>query len=253
MLRLRNEATFALGELCNVRSGRLRIGANESISLHFLPRLAEAFLKQYPSVSIEVKCERSASLLANLKDRNLEVALLSFRPKDKDLDAKIVAQDELVLITHPSHPSVGKRNVRIRDLSVEPLLGMDVSEPSPWHQKVADALVPFNTPLNLRIENAPIETIKKMVALGLGIAFVPLMSVGEERERGELAVIDVEDFHQERSVWLVRRRAVQSHAAKAFVEVAVRFGASAIPVRGLPQQETPDTKAARKVLMVRRG
>ena len=43
----------------------------------------------------------------------------------------------------------------------------------------------------------------------LGVGFVPLMSVKEEKARGELAVVDVEGFHLERSVWLVRRRAVR--------------------------------------------
>jgi hypothetical protein len=34
----------------------------------------------------------------------------------------------------------------------------------------------------------------------------------------------VEGLHLERSVWLVRRRAVQSPAAKAFMQCAVQFG-----------------------------
>jgi DNA-binding transcriptional LysR family regulator len=63
-----------------------------------------------------------------------------------------------------------------------------------------------------------------MVVIGLGIGFVPLMSVREEKENGELAVIEVDGFRLERSVWLVRRRAVQSPAAKAFLRTVVAFG-----------------------------
>jgi LysR substrate binding domain len=101
---------------------------------------------------------------------------------------------------------------------------MDVSEPSPWHKKIADAFLQSNAPLHLSVENAPVETIKKMVAIGLGVGFVPLISVREEKAQGELAIVDVEGFHLERSVWLVRRRAVQSPSAKAFMQTAVAFG-----------------------------
>jgi len=224
MLNLRSEAVSAIRDICEVRSGRIRIGANESISLHLLPRLAQAFLGAYPGVRMEVKCERSKSLLIDLKDRKLDLALLSFRPDDNELDSKFVLRDELVLITSAAHRLATRGRVHIQDLSDEALMVMDVSEPSPWHRKVAEAFVQVKAPFHLVVENAPIETIKKMVAIGLGVAFVPLLSVADDEARGKLAVVEVDGFHVERSVWLVRRRAVQSPAAKAFVDTAASFG-----------------------------
>ena len=224
MLSLRNNMTSALGDIRNLRLGRLRIGANESISVHLLPKLADAFLSQYPGIHLEVKCERSKSLLADLKDRKLDLALLSFRPEDAEVESKFVLQDELVLITSPAHVLAGRGRVCIKDLSEEALMVMDVSESSPWHRKIAEAFVQFQIPLKLTVENAPIETIKKMVGIGLGVGFVPLMAVREERDNGVLAIVDVDGFHLERSVWLVRRRAVQSPAAKVFMQTAVSLG-----------------------------
>lgn len=63
MLSLRKEAVPEPGYISKLRIGGLRIGANESISLHLLPQLAHAFLKQYPGMRMAVKCERSESLL----------------------------------------------------------------------------------------------------------------------------------------------------------------------------------------------
>jgi DNA-binding transcriptional LysR family regulator len=224
MLSLRSETVSVLGDIRNMRLGHLRIGANESVSLHLLPKLAQCFLTEHPGIRMEVKCERSKSLRADLKDRKLDLALLSFRPEDKELDARFIMQDELVLITSPAHALAAKQRVHIQDLSEESLMVMDVSESSPWHRKIADAFIQFKAPLHLTVENAPIEAIKKMVAIGLGVGFVPLMSVGEEMARGELAVVEVDGLHLERSVWLVRRRSVQSPAAKAFMQTAVAFG-----------------------------
>ena len=78
----------------------------------------------------------------------------------------------------------------------------------------------FQTPLNITIEIATIETVKKFVGMNLGIGFVPLMCVQEEVARGELVVVPVEGFSFERSLWVVRRRTdAHSHAAQAFLQV----------------------------------
>lgn len=258
MLSLRSETISTVRDICNLRLGHLRIGANESISLHVLPKLAQSFLTAHAGIRMEVKCERSKSLLADLKDRKLDLALLSFRPDDNELDAKFVMQDELVLITSPAHAFAARGRVQLKDLSEEPLLVMDVSEPSPWHRKVAEAFVQVKVPLRLVVENAPIEAIKKMVAIGLGIGFVPLMSVADEKARGDLAVVEVDGFHLERSVWLVRRRAVQSPAAKAFMRIAADWGmrpegrALAVMPKVLRAPPSPGLVKREKVLAVKR-
>jgi len=94
------------------------------------------------------------------------------------------------------------------------------------------------------------------VAIRLGVGFVPLMCVREEKVRAELAVVGIEGFHQERSLYVVRRRAVQSHAAKAFVQVAASFGNGLDGDRRLIVQKdaaSPTSSAAKnsKVVMVK--
>jgi DNA-binding transcriptional LysR family regulator len=234
MLILRSETMSVVEDIRNLRLGRLRIGANESVSLHLLPKLAQSFMTEHPGIRMELKCERSTSLLADLKNRKLDIALLSFRPEDKELDAKFIVQDELVLVTSPTHAFASKQRVHIQDLGEESLMVMDISEPSPWHRKIADAFIQSKASLHVTVENAPIETIKKMVAIGLGVGFVPLMSVCDEKERGELAVVEVDRFHVERAVWLVHRCAFQSASAKAFVRTAVALG-------GALRKRTPAT------------
>src|ERR1700686_4307464 len=119
MLTLRSETVLAVGDIRNLRMGRLRIGANESISLHLLPKLAQSLLTEHPGIRMEVQCERSKKLLANLKDRKLDVALLSFFPEDNDLDSKFLMQDELVLVTSPKHAFAAEGRVHIEDLGGE--------------------------------------------------------------------------------------------------------------------------------------
>jgi DNA-binding transcriptional LysR family regulator len=253
LISLRNEAISAMADLSHLRTGRLRVGANESISMHLVPQLTQAFLKRYSGVRIELRCNSSARLVAELKDRRLDLALLSFAPEETELESQFLMRDELVLITNPKHPFASRGNVHVGDLGEQPVIVMDVS--SAWHRKMVDTFIRFKAPLNLSVENAPIETIKKMVTIGLGVGFVPLMCVRQEKVRGELAVVGIEGFHQERSLYVVRRRAVQSHAAKAFVQAAVSVRDGLDSRRVIVRKSSTDPSVARvpsNVVVVKR-
>ena len=78
-----------------------------------------------------------------------------------------------------------------------------------------------NTPLNIVMEVAMIETIKKLIAMNLGIGFVPEMCVQDEIRRGELVRLALGGFQYQRTLWLARRRTdSHSHAANAFAKMA---------------------------------
>jgi DNA-binding transcriptional LysR family regulator len=114
----------------------------------------------------------------------------------------------------------------IADLAEESVIVMDSA--SVWHKNLVATFMRSKARLNLTVNNAPIETVKRMVALGLGVGFVPRMCVMEETARGSLVTIKVEGLREERSLCLVRRRATHSHAAQAFIQVAVSFGTRAL-------------------------
>lgn len=218
LLNLRDEAMAALEQLHNLQSGRIRIGANESTCLYLLPRLILEFRERYPKIKIEVFRHLSAKLPNELRQRNLDFAILSFLPDDNDLEATPILRDELVLIASPQHEIATRERVHIRDLGAESFIAHNVRSPS--REKVIETFRRFQTPLNITIEIGTIETIKRFVAMNLGLAFAPLMCVEEEVERGELVVVPVEGFRHERTLWVVRRSTdAHSHAAQAFMKV----------------------------------
>jgi len=218
LLNLRDETVSSLQELHNLKSGKIRIGANESTSLYLLPKLILAFREKYPKIKIEVYRQLSARLPNELRQRNLDLAILSYAPDDADLESTLILSDELALIAAPTHQLANRDRVHIRELGVESFIAHNVRSPS--REKVIDAFRRFQTPLNISIEIATIETIKKFVAMGLGLAFTPLMCVQEELARRELVTIPVEGFRYDRTLWAVRRRQEShSHVGEAFLEL----------------------------------
>ena len=237
LLNLRDETISALQELHNLKSGRIRIGANESTSLYLLPKMILAFREKYPKIKIEVFRQLSARIPGELRQRNLDLAILSFAPDDPDLEVTRILSDQLVLIANPEHQLAGRERVHIRDLGVESFIAHNVRSPS--REKVIEAFRRFQTPLNISIEIATIETIKKFVAMGLGLAFTPLMCVQEEVARGELVAIPVEGFRYERTLWAVRRRKEShSHVGDAFLELIKSLGTKSAAPRQAEENAT---------------
>ena len=219
LLGLRDDALAGIRELHSLEQGRVRIGANESTGVYLLPRLIEAFRKKHPKVRIDVTRQNSMQLIHDIREHSVDLALISFQPEEKDVEALPVMNDELILIASPEHALGRQKKVTFADLGSEEFIAHTVASPS--RHKVIEAFRVSNTPLNIVMEVAMIETIKKLIAMNLGVAFVPEMCVQEEIRRGELVRVKLGGFQYQRTLWLARRRTdSHSHAADAFAKMA---------------------------------
>jgi DNA-binding transcriptional LysR family regulator len=218
ILGARDEALAALAEVHSLRRGRVRVGANESTCLYVLPGLVAAFRDRFPDIRIEILRQPPAKLPKELRERDLDIAILSFAPEARDLEARPILRDGLVLIAAPDHALATRDGVHIRELGSEALIAPRRSSGS--RKALAEAFHRVQVPFNYAIENCSFEAIKKLVASGAGIGFVPRMCVRGEVERGELAIVPVEGFRHERTLWAVRRRSeAHSNAADAFFDI----------------------------------
>lgn len=218
ILALRDQARNVVTELRALERGRVRIGANESTSLYLLPHLILDYREQHPNVKVEIYRHVSERLPLEVLDRNVDFALLAFEPVDRDLEAFPILKDELVLIMQPKHGLARRDSVTVEELGNEPFLAHNVKTASRF--KVIEVFAQHHTPLNITLELATVETIKRFVQLKIGLAFVPRMCVQEELERGTLATVPVKGLKYHRTIWVAHRRQMTfSHAADAFLKV----------------------------------
>lgn len=221
IIALRDQARGAVSQLRTLQRGLVRVGANESTSLYLLPQVILAFREGHPEVKVEIYRHVSERLPREVLERNVDFALLAFEPVDRDLESFPVVRDELALILPPDHPLAGRDAVTIEELGRESFLAHNVRTAS--RNKVVEAFAEHHTPLNITLELATVETIKRFVQLKVGLAFVPRMCVREELERGTLASVPVSGLSYRRTLWAAHRRNTTfSHAAAAFLSVLRR-------------------------------
>jgi DNA-binding transcriptional LysR family regulator len=126
--------------------------------------------------------------------------------------------DHLAFVVAPAHRFANRESVSIRELGLETFIAHNVL--SPYRETVLREFQRHKVTLNMDVEMPTVETIRKLVQRGEGVAFLPRMCVEQELEQGTLREVGVEELHVERKIRLVfpARRGL-SHAAKAFLEL----------------------------------
>jgi DNA-binding transcriptional LysR family regulator len=217
LLNLRNEARQSLVELRQLQKGRLTIAANEYTSLYLLQVLHE-FRREHPMIHITIQRTLASKVPQQLQEHAAELGTVSFRPEDPQLRSIVVYRDELAFVVPPTHRLAGASSVSIRQLGEEVFVAHNV--PSPYRAKVLQSFARHKTPLRMDVEMPTIDSIKKFVAMGNGVALVPGLAVEHEIARGELVKVPVSELNFERRLRIVyRRNATLSHAAQAFLKI----------------------------------
>jgi len=214
---LQQELDNSLAELRDNSAGRLTIGANESTAIYLL-RHIERYRELYPKIKVQVRRSLSSKLPNELIDGNLEMGVISYDPADQRLKSKVIYTDSLAFVVSPKHRLANRKAITIRDLASENFIAHNVV--SPYREVVIREFQTHRVPLRMDVEMPTIETIRKLVQNGQGVAFLPRMCVEQEIEQKVLCEVRVKEFNVERKIRLIypTRRAL-SHAAKAFLEV----------------------------------
>jgi len=203
LINLRDEVKKGLAELQEVGRGELSLGVNESSIHALLPALGK-FRQLHPGVQIRVHRMFSRDIPHEVLNYRLDLGAISFVPRDPQLQATEILKDELTLVVPPKHPLAKRREVEVNELGHENFVAHIVE--SPFRRRVIELFARNRTALNMPIEMPTIESIKRFVQMGMGVAIVPRMCVAWELERGWMKEVRVKGLNLPRHVYLVSRR-----------------------------------------------
>jgi DNA-binding transcriptional LysR family regulator len=217
LLNLRDEVKKGLTELEGLKRGELSLGVNES-SIHALLPALSRFREMHPGVQVRVHRMFSRDIPHEVLNYRLDVGAISFVPRDAQLQATEILKDELTLVVPLKHPLAKRREVDIEDLGQETFIGHIVE--SPFRRRVIELFARNRTALNMPIEMPTIESIKRFVQMGMGVAIVPRMCVQWEIEHGWMKEVKVRQLNLPRHVYLVSRRGARlPHAAAELMRI----------------------------------
>ncbi len=225
VLEQRRVMLIALAEMHRVPRGELVVSANEGTCLHILPEVFADFKRQYPDVAVSVNRQEHKKILEAIIDNSCDFGVISMPVSDKRLTVVPIHRDEWVVITPPKHPLADQQCVRIADVVQYPLL-------LPKLGRTRDTLEELFHDRHLKpavsMELDSSELMKRFVAVGVGVGFIPRSNVVEDLRANVLAMVTLTDATIQRDLALVfRKDKALSRAALAFIDIAVKLKAAA--------------------------
>src|SRR5918911_2931286 len=214
----------SMRRLSGTVGGTVRGATVYSVGLHELPPVVREFMALYPKAKIDLEYSRTTRVVRDVLSGALDLGVVAYPEKRRGLEVVPLAGDRLVLICRPGHPLAGKKKLRAADLQGQTLVLFERDIPT---RRATDKILrSHGVTVQRAAEFDNIETIKRAVEVGLGVAIVPRPSVLDERRSGQLAVVPMVEPEWERAVGVVYRsdRAL-STAARKFVELLQRHGA----------------------------
>jgi len=218
LLRLRDEAVQAVGELRGLARGTLRLGANETTCLYVLPDVLAKFKSAHPHVQIDIQRAITRTITERVKEGGLDIGIVTLPIKEPRLETMTIHRDELSLIVGPSHRLAERKSVKMRDLEDEPFILHKVGTTT--RERLIKHFGEDGVKMKVTMELASIETIKRFVSIGLGISIVPRLCIRKEIEEGALRSLVIRDARFQRKLGLIYHRERHlSQAARAFLAV----------------------------------
>lgn len=155
--------------------GRVRIGTSMTVLMYALPPILHELKTKHPQLELVLKAGLTANTLQMLKTNELDLGLCALPVTDPAFDTTPLFDDELFAIL-PAHQKDVPKKVTPAFMARCPLiLG---NEAAALRRTVTDWLALAGPPPKPVMEFDNVETVKSLVAVGLGVSLVPRLSLG---------------------------------------------------------------------------
>ncbi|MEX2291112.1 MAG: LysR family transcriptional regulator [Mycobacteriales bacterium] len=200
--------------------GRVAFGFLHTLGGAAVPQLLREFRQERPAVRFELVQRGHDGLLELLRAGMLDLCLTSPLPQEPDLVSAALHEQRLHLVVPQGHPLADRRRLQLSEAAPEQFVGLGRgyglrATTDAWC--LAAGFVP-----KLAFEGEEIDTVRGLVAAGLGVALLPPDPAGAAPSVVEL---EVTQPHTTRVLGLVWRRAgAGPPAAAAFRDTVLQIG-----------------------------
>ncbi len=172
-VRSAEAALRAVRELTGLETGSIRVGGGATATAFLLPRVVAALRKRHQGVRFYVREAGSRQVAEAVLSGELDLGIVTLpieRAPTGQLLVMKLCQDELRLIVPPGHALAGARAFRWSDLAGDGVVAFEGG--SAVREVLDDAARRAGVRLNVVMELRSIESIRRMVAAGVGVGFV---------------------------------------------------------------------------------
>jgi DNA-binding transcriptional LysR family regulator len=194
-----------------------------SVGLGDMGQYVERFTAEQPFARVHVEYLHSNRVVEKVRDGSVDLGLVSFPRKARDLVVLPWREEEMVLACPPGHPLARQTRVRLGQLSGEKYIAFD--KDLGIRRQVDRFLRQQGVAVEVELEFDNIENIKKGIEIAGGVALLPEPTLRQEVETGLLVARPLADCRFVRPLAnIYRRQHRPSPAAQRFIDLLLENG-----------------------------
>ncbi len=169
-------------------SGKLCIASPETVVTYHLPPILRLFQQKFPRVELSFLPLFSAVVPEQIARGEIDFAfLIGDLTEQRGLLVEDLTPEPMALAAAPKHPLASRNSLRARDVKDESFLL--TQQGCAYRVKFEKALAAAGVVPSSVLEFDSVEAIKQCAALGMGIAVLPLITLGAELAKGTLVAL----------------------------------------------------------------
>ncbi len=203
-------------------SGVVRIGLPPTIGPYLLPSVLPDLRKRYPDLKLYVREDFPQGLPVSLVEGRYDLIITPLPLAFETVHAELLFREPLYLTVSKDHPFASRKRIRRSELAGEDVLALGSGYQ--LHTVVIALCEACGARARLDYEGTSLETLREMVATGLGVSFFPGLYVKTvlSRDKG-LRTLQMSGKALQRSVGIAWRKTSARSARYAELAEMIRM------------------------------
>ncbi len=192
-----------LSEYAQGVRGHVRIHANISAIVQFLPEDLAGFVREHPHVKLDLEERVSTEIVRAVVEGEADVGICHPPPQTGGLQARNYRQDRLVLVVPEGHPLAARTGIRFADTLDEDHVGLHGN--SAVYLAMRRAAAAIGQGIRLRFRVTGLDAMCRMIDNRLGVGLMPDRAFALLQHMGRLRAVPLLDDWAARTLQVLAR------------------------------------------------
>jgi len=202
------------------REGTIRIGASTTIGNHLLPSICARFVSRHPAVQLSLSVMPTVNVTRQVENFTLDIGFIDTTSLLNNLRITPWIDDPLAVVCGSRHRLARQPSVTAEELSTETWYLQQ--QRSITRAMLGQVLLSRVDSIRIGLETDSIESIKRALCEGYGVACLSRRYVEDDVRQGRLCVLKTDGFSLTRTLAIVARKDVQPNSVtEEFISLAL--------------------------------
>ena len=208
------------GQGKNPLAGPLRLGVIYTIGPYLLPELIPALHEKAPHMPLEVEENTTANLEQLLRNGRIDAAIIALPFEVPGVETRPLYDEPFATVVPKTHPWAKRASIKAEELASEKVLLL--ASGHCFSNQVVEACPELQRNGGEVLQGNSLETLRNMVASGLGITVLPRSAISPRHNSPLLKVIPFKAPAPSRRVALAWRKSFARRPAMDALAAAIR-------------------------------